>query len=131
MPGTRPHSDRLPKRDQLVLLLSHDAVAAALLAALVETLGYDVHFARPPESADDSLRRVRPQICLVDCTDPLACRSDFLGRAKMRGVSVVVFGTPETLARVREVAVAHNIDTLLMPPELNVLEAALQRAGTD
>ena len=68
---------------------------------------------------------------LVDCGDPLTSRSEFLGRAAMRGVSVVIYGTPEALERVREVARAHDLDTLLMPPELNALEAALQRAGAD
>jgi hypothetical protein len=46
----------------------------------------------------------------------------------MRGVSIVIYGTTEALDRVREVARAHNIDTLLMPPELDALEAALLRA---
>ena len=104
--------------------------AAALLGGLVETLGYDVHFGRPPESADDTIRRVRPRICLVDCTDPVSCRGEFFGRATMRGVSVVIFGTPQALDRVRAVALAHNIEMVLMPPELNELEATLQRAGS-
>jgi len=115
------------EHDELVLILSRDAVAAALLGGLVETLGYDVEFARPPESAEDSIRRVKPRICLVDCTDPASCRSDFLGHATMRGVSVVIFGTPETLDRVRAFARTHNIDTLLVPPKLDALEAALLR----
>ena len=131
MSELHPHSDRPARRDQTVLILSHDAIAAALLGGLVETLGYHVHFARPPESADETLRRVRPRICLADCTDPAACNGEFFGRAIMRGVSVVIFGAPEALDRVRALARANNIDTLLMPPELNALEAALQRAGTD
>jgi DNA-binding NtrC family response regulator len=129
MPANRQRPDPSALREQLVLILSNDPVAAALLGGLVETLGYDVHFAQPPESPEDSLRRVKPRICLVDCGDPLSSRSDFLGRAAMRGVSVVIYGTPEALERVREVAKAHDLDTLLMPPELNALEAALQRAG--
>ena len=48
----------------------------------------------------------------------------------MRGVSVVIFGTPQALDRVRAVALAHNIEMVLMPPELNELEATLQRAGS-
>lgn len=131
MPLNPSHSDRSARRPELVLILSHDAVAGALLGGLVETLGYEVRFARPPESAEDSLRRVRPRVCLVDCTDPEACRSDFLARATMRGVSVLIFGTPATLERVRAVAIAHNLETLLMPPELDALEAGLQRAGRD
>ena len=76
----------------IVLVLSQDAVAAALLGGLVETLGYDVHFARAPESVEASIRRVRPRICLIDCVDPTPCSDEFLGRAAMRGISVVIFG---------------------------------------
>jgi DNA-binding NtrC family response regulator len=129
MSQNHPHSDRPAQRDQSVLILSHDAIAAALLGGLVETLGYRVQFARPPESVDDTFRRVRPRICLADCTDPATCNGEFFGRAMMRGISVVIFGDPEALERVRALARAHNIDTLLMPPQLNLLEAALQRAG--
>jgi hypothetical protein len=46
----------------------------------------------------------------------------------MRGVCVVIYGTAEALGRLREVARAHNIDTLLMPPDVDILEATLQRA---
>ena len=129
MTANRPQSARTELREHLVLILSYDAVAAALLGGLVETLGYYVNFARPPETPDDSLRRIRPRICLVDCTDPVSCRSEFFGRATMRGVCVVIFGTSEALDRVRALALEHNIDMLLMPPELTELESTLQRAG--
>jgi hypothetical protein len=72
---------------------------------------------------------VKPRICLVDSSDPLSCRTEFFGHAAMRGVSVVIYGAPSTLDRVRALARAHNIDTLIMPPVLDTLEAALQRAG--
>lgn len=129
MPATRrpTRSEQHP----LVLILSHDPLAAALLGGLVETLGYDVQFRRPPESADDSLRRLRPRICLIDCADPRSCREDFLGRATMRGVCVVIFGTREVLDRVRDLAASYRLEMLLMPPELDELEAILQRAGID
>ena len=129
MPAIRQRSDRPAPREHLILILSHDPVAAALLGGLVETLGYEVQFARPPESPDDSMRRLKPRICLVDCTDPDSCRSEFFGRATMRGVCVIIFGTPDALERVREVARANNLEMLLMPPDVGALEAALQRAG--
>src|ERR671930_40585 len=119
MTGNRQQLSRTVPREPRVLILSHDAVAAALLGGLVETLGYDVHFARPPGAADDSIRRVRPRICLVDCTDPVSCRSEFFGHATMRGVCVVIFGTRDALDRVRAMAVAHNIELLIMPPTLD------------
>lgn len=131
MPANRQRTDRLAPREQLVLILSFDAVAGALLGGLVETLGYVVAFARPPESPDDSLRRVKPRICLIDCSEPVACRGEFFGHARMRGISVVIYGTTAALDRVREVARAHDIEALLMPPDIDALEAALQRAGAE
>lgn len=122
-------TDHPAPSDQPVLILSEDVVAAALLGGLVETLGYHVRFARPPESADDSVRRVKPRICLVNSEDAALARSEFLGRAAMRGVCVVIFGTAEALHDVRSVVIAHNLETLLMPPELDELEDILQRAN--
>ena len=118
-------------RQQLVLILSHDAVAAALLGGLVETLGYPVRFQHAPETAEESVRRVRPRICLVDCDDPRSCQAEFLGRATMRRICVVIFGTARALARVRAILMAHDVETLTMPPRREVLQLVLQKAGAD
>ena len=112
----------------MILILSDDAVAAALLGALIETLGYPVRFARPPENAEQSIRRVRPKVCLLDCDDPSSCSDELFGRATMRGISVVIFGTSAALHRVRALAAEHSIDMLLVPPEPEVLDATLRRA---
>ena len=112
----------------MILILSADAIAAALLGALIETLGYPVKFARPPENADQSMRRVRPKVCLLDCEDPGACTDETLGRAAMRRISVVVFGTKEALDRVRALALEHKIDTLLVPADADEVDATLRRA---
>jgi len=112
----------------MILILSDDAVAAALLGALIETLGYSVKFARPPESADQAIRRTKPKVCLLDCEDPASCTDELLGRAAMRGISVVIFGTSEALQDVRLLATEHEIDTLLMPAEVEQLDATIRRA---
>lgn len=112
----------------MILILSYDAVAAALLGALIETLGYSVRFARPPETAEESIRRVKPNVCLLDCDDPSRCTDALLGRAAMRRISVVVFGTSDALERVRALATQHHIGTLLMPAEPNLIDAAIKRA---
>jgi DNA-binding NtrC family response regulator len=112
----------------MILILSADAVAAALLGALIETLGYPIRFAQPPEPVDQTIRRVRPKVCLVDCDDPSACNDEILGRAAMRRISVVVFGTRQALDRVRALATEHKIDTLLVPPVPEVLDETLKRA---
>jgi len=112
----------------MVLILSADAIAAALLGALIETLGYPVRFARPPETADETIRRVRPSVCLLDCEDPENCSDAFLGHAAMRGISVVVFGKREALEHLRALALAHDIDMLIVPPDTATVDDALRRA---
>ena len=112
----------------MVLILSADAIASALLGALIETLGYSVHFARPPETADQAIRRVRPSVCLLDCRDPENCSDEFLGHATMRGIPVVVFGKPDALEDLRPLARTHDIELLAVPPEPATIDDALRRA---
>ena len=112
----------------MILILSADPVGAALLGALIETLGYDVGFARAPETADASFRRIRPKVGLIDCADPSFCNSEAFGRAAMRGIAVVVFGVPEELQRVRALVSEYGIDTLLVPPNEDTLADTLSRA---
>jgi DNA-binding NtrC family response regulator len=113
-----------------VVILSADPTAAALLGALVETLGYPVSFARPAEAVEDTLRRARPRICLVDCGEPDAerCREDVLARAVMRGICVVLYADRKTIVRFRELARRLDLETLLMPTDGATLEETLRRA---
>jgi len=112
----------------MILILSLDAVAAALLGALIETLGFSVKFARPPERFEDAIRRVRPKVCLVDSTDPGMTGDGFLGRTAMRGIAVVIFGSAAALDRVRALALQHAIDTIVVPPDTVTLATTLERA---
>jgi len=105
--------------------MSSDAVAAALVAALVETLGFGIRFYRPPEDPSDALRRERPDIAMLDGTDQLVISDAVLGHAAMRGISVVVFGPPEALDGIREVARTHRIHTLITPTTADVASALL------
>ena len=111
-----------------MLILSTDAVAAALLGALVETLGYLVRFFHPPETPDDAMRRERPSIAMVNCEDPTYLNGEVLGRARMRGVSVVMFGSEDALRRVRQIAAEHQFETLLMPTSADELDETLRKA---
>ena len=129
-PGPRHLQEERP-RQQLVLILSHDVVAAALLGGIIETLGYQARFPQPTERAEESLRRVRPRICFVDCDDPCSCHTEFLGRATMRGVCIVIFGTKKALDHARAIVMAHDVEMLTMPPPLKALELLLQNAGAN
>jgi len=112
----------------VILILSSDAVAAALLGALVETLGYLVRFYHPPEEPEAALKRERPSVAMVDCDDPTVMKDELFGRARMRGISVVMFGSPDALRRVRQLAHEHALDTLIMPAPLDALDTTLRKA---
>lgn len=111
-----------------MLILSADPIAAALLGALIETLGYLVRFYRPSQTADEAMRREHPSIAMLDCEDPTLMTDELLGRARMRGISVIIFGSSDALARVRELAVQHELDELLMPADLEDVDEAIRRA---
>jgi len=112
----------------MILILSADAVAAALLGALIETFGYTIRFAHSGEVPQDSIRRVRPKVCLIDSLDSSSCNPEVIGRASMRGISVVIFGTRQAIARVRAHIADHDIDMVLVPPEPAILDETLRRA---
>src|SRR5215212_2330415 len=118
----RPEGGDGPPGKHVVLILSSDAVAAALLGALVETLGYLVRFYHPPEDPDAALKRERPSVAMVDCDDPTMMKDDLFGRARMRGISVVMFGTADALRKVRALALEHSLDTLILPAPLDALD---------
>ena len=114
--------------NRVVLVLSRDVVGAALIGALVETLGYSVRFGQAPERPVDSFRRSRARVALIDCEDPVAFSDDTLGRAAMLRICVVIFGTNAALARIRALALEHDFETLLLPPDIDVVEDLLERA---
>lgn len=115
MPSSRqPSSGPAPR--YRVLIMSPDPVAAALVGALVETLGYEVRFHAAPEDLTDTLRRERPDVAMLDASDHLRITDTVLGHAAMRNIDVVVFGSQEALQGIRDIARRHDIHTLISPP---------------
>jgi len=113
----------------LVLILSADPIAAALLGGLVELLGYEVQFASTEEGGDADLRRARPRIYLIDCETAERAASAALGHARMRGIAVVLVGPPALQLQMRELAKRHDAEIVFTPPESGPLGAALDRAA--
>jgi DNA-binding response OmpR family regulator len=109
-------------------VVSPDALAAALLGALVETEGYAPSFARAGESARDALRRLRPEVALVDCDAPEGCGAAFAGPARMMGTRVVLFGPPAAAERARACAEELGVAALTLPPAPGALRRALAGA---
>jgi DNA-binding NtrC family response regulator len=126
MRTTRKPTDDGPPGRHVVLILSTDVVAAALVGALVETLGYLVRFFTPPETPDEALRRARPAVAMIDCEDPTLVNTELLGRARMRGISVLMFGTPTAIQQVQQLVEEHELNTVIMPASLDELDESLR-----
>jgi hypothetical protein len=121
------NDDPLPGLN-VVLIISHDAVGAALIGALVETLGYVVGFLKPPETADEAMRRVRPSVAMVDCEDPDALSVELIGRARMRAIAVLMFGSRVVTRRMRELAEQYDLRSISLPVTATHLGEELARS---
>lgn len=102
-------------RDAPALVLSTDPVAAALVGALVETLGFEPRFEVPGKSPREALRRHRPRIVLLDCEHGNACSPTFLGPAAMLDIPVVLFGSARCAELLADSAARFGLPALTLP----------------
>jgi DNA-binding response OmpR family regulator len=109
-----------------VLILSADALAAALLGAAVELAGHQPHFPEMNEVAREALRRVRPRLIIVDCDHPDACAESFVGPALMTGSQLLLFDSHRNRDRAVNVARRLGLDVVHLPEDQDVLVRRLR-----
>ena len=111
---------------QVVLIISSDSLAAALLGAAVELAGHMPHFAGTDERVRAALLRVRPRLVLVDCDHEEACTDEFVGPAIMTGAKVVLFRSKRSTADRAEFSDRLGLRILDMPKEHESITALLR-----
>jgi DNA-binding NtrC family response regulator len=111
-----------------ILIISADSVAAALLGALIETFNYSVRFAITITEVDQALRHERPRLCVFDAARRELADDQLIGRTRMRGVGMLLFGTEPALHAARALIERHGLVTLRMPADGRMVENALRRA---
>lgn len=114
--------------DSHALVLSNDALIAALLGALLELHGYTPFFPGFQESPRDSLRRIRPGIVLVDCEQESACSEAFFGPATMTGARVIMFSASRSRQEVASFAARYGFDWFILPIDLPAFAKAVRVA---
>ena len=110
-----------------ILILAREPLVAALLGMLLELEKYEPAFARPGESPEDAVRRVRPFLILILDGSVDDARSDVF-HARLKGAPVVLFATPRTEATVRVIANERRIPWFTMPVERETLGRIVREA---
>src|SRR5687767_13685285 len=100
-----------------VLIFSEDPLAAALIGAAVELVGFQPTFPRDAEAPRDALLRERPRLVLVDC-DHSACGQSFFGPVLMTGARVVLVGSRRSRRDAHETAASFGLLAVTMPADL-------------
>jgi hypothetical protein len=118
--------DATPSTDDAVnrrstLILSHDPLAAALLGGAVDLAEGRPQFANAGETPRDAVRRVRPQLLVVDCDDERSCTEAVLGPAIMIGARVILFRSARTRRDVTGLAASLGVILLDLPRDLDRL----------
>ncbi len=111
-----------------VLVLSTDPLLAALLGALLETLGFRPVFAEPDERPRDTLMRLRPRAVLLDCDHSQACGDSFLGPAAMTGTRALIFGSEARREQLDELAARYQLRRVVIPAGPTRMVALLRDA---
>lgn len=105
-----------PREEQAstVLILSTDAITAALLSILAELEGYTPVFTSRGESSLEGLARLRPTVVLVDC-DHEACTDSLFDLASGLGVKVVIFSPGRMKDDIRAFAEERSLPWFSLP----------------
>jgi DNA-binding NtrC family response regulator len=101
----------------VVLILSSDLLAAALLGAAVELAGYQPAFSKTGEPPRAALLRLRPHLVLVDCDHEDACTEGFVGPALMTGARVLICRSRRSVRDVSDLARRMQVTFLDLPFE--------------
>lgn len=113
------------------LVLSHDAVAAALVSGAAELAGLEPIAIAVGEAIPDTLRRVRPATVIADCNHDRSAGA-YVGPATMIGARVAVFCSSSdaaAAARAQQLAERYDLAFFLLPEDTDALQAYLNEIG--
>lgn len=119
------NANRYRPTQAAALIVSPDAMGAALLAAAIEIAGMKAGFSMDGESPRDAVRRMRPSHVLIDCDDANAADESLIGPAMMTGARVFLFGDERRMRLARHIAVRFHMGVVVLPDDVDRLAAIL------
>lgn len=122
-----PHvnANRYRPTQAAALIVSPDAMRAALLAAAIELAGVKVGFPLEGEPPRDTVRRMRPSYVLIDCDDTSASDESLIGPAMMTGARIFLFGAERRITMHKHLALRFHLGVLVLPNDADRLAAIL------
>jgi DNA-binding response OmpR family regulator len=99
-----------------VLILAREEVVAALLGLMVELKGLKPMYLGKADTAEDTIRRERPAVVVVDC-DHQDCTDSLLAAVRESGAKPILFSPFRFDAEVRRVAARHGVECFTLPTD--------------
>lgn len=112
------------------LIVSPDALGAALLGATIEVSGLKVGFPSEGESPRDAVRRMRPSCVLIDCDDATATDESLIGPALMTGARIFLFGAESRMRMRKHLAIRFHLGVIVLPNDAERLATILGLSTT-
>lgn len=119
------NANRYRPTQAAALILSPDALGAALLGAAVEVSGVTVGFPGENETPRDALRRMRPSYVLIDCDDPTASDESLIGPALMTGARIFLFGADGRMRLRKHLAIRFHMGVIVLPNDTERIASIL------
>jgi DNA-binding response OmpR family regulator len=99
-----------------VLILAREEVVAVLLGLMVELRGLEPVYLAKAEIAEELIRRVRPEVVVVDC-DHQDCTDSLLDAVRESGAKPILFSPFRFESEVRRVAARHGVESFTLPTD--------------
>jgi hypothetical protein len=110
-----------------ILVLAREPLVAALVGLLLELTKYEPAFAKPDESPEEAIRRVRPLLVLLLDGSMEEAASDVF-HARLKGTPLVLFATHRTEPAVRAVANDRDLPWFTLPVSGDILGRVILEA---
>jgi hypothetical protein len=119
------NANRYRPTQAAALIVSPDALGAALLGAAIEVSGLTVGFPAENESPRDAVRRIRPSYVLIDCDDTNASDESLIGPALMTGARIFLFGADRRMRMRKHLAIRFHMGVIVLPNDHERLASIL------
>lgn len=109
-----------------ILVIAKEPLIQTLMCSLVDLSGHQAAQPRSDEMVSTAIRRVRPDLLLLDCEHDCACEEEAYDAASSVGAEVLLFTPARTNDEVADFARVRGLRSMALPIRLNEFTETLQ-----